>query len=211
MARGIERGEEKIVIPSSNPKSTLRTQIREALQKMSNAERAAASQQICSRLEGQELWRNARSILFYAPLPEEPDIWRLVTDSLAAGKDVLLPRFEAEHGHYSACLIRDPVRDVRKGRFGIREPAENCVTIALNRLDLILVPGIAFHMDGHRLGRGKGFYDRLLAVLEGPTCGVAFDQQIVSQIPVEPHDIQLNCILTPTRWHCSNSLRAALK
>ena len=192
-------------------KETIRAQIRQALNAMSDAERAAASAQICSRLEEQELWRKARSILFYAPLPEEPDIWRLLVDSLAAGKEVLLPRFEAEHGHYSACLIRDAVRDVRKGRFGVREPVETCVTISLNRLDLILVPGIAFDMDGRRLGRGKGFYDRLLAVLEGPTCGVAFDQQIVSHIPVEPHDMQLNCILTPTRWQCSNSPRAALK
>lgn len=192
-------------------KAALRDEVRASLKKMSKTERAAASAQICSCLEEQELWRKARSVLFYAPLPEEPDIWRLLTDSLTAGKEVLLPRFEAEHGHYSACLIRDAVRDVRKGRFGVREPVETCVTISLNRLDLILVPGIAFDMDGRRLGRGKGFYDRLLAVLEGPTCGVAFDQQIVSHIPVEPHDMQLNCILTPTRWQCSNSPRAALK
>ncbi|HZV36318.1 MAG TPA: 5-formyltetrahydrofolate cyclo-ligase [Verrucomicrobiae bacterium] len=192
-------------------KSVIRATVRAELKKMSDAERSAASAQICSRLEEQELWRKAHSILFYAPVADEPDIWQLVVDSLAAGKDVLLPRFEAEHGHYSACLIRDAVKDVRIGRFGIREPSEKCVTIALNRLDLILVPGIAFDLDRRRLGRGKGFYDRLLAVLEGPTCGVAFDQQIVSQIPVEPHDMQLNCILTPTRWQCSNSPRAALK
>jgi 5-formyltetrahydrofolate cyclo-ligase len=192
-------------------KYTLRTQIRAELKKMSDAERATASLQICSRLEEQELWRKAKTILFYAPLSEEPDIWRLVVDSLTAGKDVLLPRFEVEQGHYSACLIRDAVGDIRTGKFGIREPVENCVTISLNRLDLILVPGIAFDLDGHRLGRGKGFYDRLLAALEGPTCGVAFEQQIVNQVPVEPHDMRLSFIVTPTRWHCSNSPRAVLK
>jgi 5-formyltetrahydrofolate cyclo-ligase len=211
MARDVERGEEKIVTSSSGQKSILRAQVREELKKMSDAERAAASLQICSRLEEQELWRKAKTILFYAPLPEEPDIWRLVVDSLATGKDVLLPRFEVEQGRYSACLIRDAVQDVRVGKFGVREPVKNCVTISLNRLDLILVPGIAFDLDGRRLGRGKGFYDRLLATLEGPTCGVAFDQQIVRHIPVEPHDMRLSCILTPTRWQCSNDPRAVLK
>jgi 5-formyltetrahydrofolate cyclo-ligase len=55
-------------------------------------------------------------------------------------------------------------------------------------------------MDGRRLGRGKGYYDRLLAAVRGAKCGVAFDQQVVSEIPVEPHDILMNFTLTPTRW-----------
>jgi 5-formyltetrahydrofolate cyclo-ligase len=56
-------------------------------------------------------------------------------------------------------------------------------------------------MGGHRLGRGGGYYDRLLAMFGGPACGVAFDRQIVERVPAGPHDVQLNCILTPTRWH----------
>jgi 5-formyltetrahydrofolate cyclo-ligase len=67
-------------------------------------------------------------------------------------------------------------------------------------VDLILVPGLAFDLRGHRLGRGKGYYDQLLRGLGGITCGVAFDQQIVAGIPVEPHDVRVNRVLTPTRW-----------
>jgi 5-formyltetrahydrofolate cyclo-ligase len=70
----------------------------------------------------------------------------------------------------------------------------------LNRLDFILVPGVAFDLHGRRLGRGRGFYDQLLANVRGRTCGVAFDEQIVRDVPIEPHDVSLNCILTPTRW-----------
>jgi 5-formyltetrahydrofolate cyclo-ligase len=65
---------------------------------------------------------------------------------------------------------------------------------------LILVPGVAFDLHGGRLGRGKGYYDRLLKELRGTTCGVAFDQQVVEAIPVEPHDVRLDHVLTPTRW-----------
>ena len=72
--------------------------------------------------------------------------------------------------------------------------AAQCLT------DLILVPGVAFDLHGRRLGRGKGFYDQLLAAVRGTTCGVAFEQQMVREVPVEPHDIHLNSILTPTRW-----------
>jgi 5-formyltetrahydrofolate cyclo-ligase len=70
----------------------------------------------------------------------------------------------------------------------------------MNRLDFALVPGLGFTTDGRRLGRGKGYYDRVLAQVRGFKCGVAFDQQIVDEIPAEPHDAQLDCILTPTRW-----------
>ncbi len=178
---------------------------------MTAAERVVASLQLCARLEQQPLWQKAQSILFYAPLPEEPDIWQLLLDALAAGKTVLLPRFSPEQKGYVACHIKDAVKDIRKGQFGIREPGDDCAKFSLNRLDLILVPGIAFDLDGRRLGRGKGFYDQLLAVIHGPTCGVAFDQQIVSRIPVEPHDICLSCILTPTRWRCPGATREVLK
>ena len=192
-------------------KNILRARIREALKKMPPARRTAASVEACARLTQQAVWQKAQSVLFYAPLPEELDLWPLLMDALAAGKTVSLPRFDAEQKSYAACHIKDASRDTRVGQFGIREPVDLCPRISLNRLDLILVPGIAFDLKGHRLGRGKGYYDRLLAEAGGPTCGVAFDEQIVSQIPTEPHDVRLNCILTPTRWQCAAGLRAVLK
>ena len=70
----------------------------------------------------------------------------------------------------------------------------------LNSLDLVLVPGLGFDAAGHRLGRGRGFYDRLLVQIAGTKCGVAFDEQMRPSIPAEQHDILLNCILTPTQW-----------
>jgi 5-formyltetrahydrofolate cyclo-ligase len=59
---------------------------------------------------------------------------------------------------------------------------------------------VAFDLHGHRLGRGKGYYDRLLTAVRGTACGVAFDQQLVPEIPIGPHDVRMNCLLTPTRW-----------
>jgi 5-formyltetrahydrofolate cyclo-ligase len=128
------------------------------------------------------------------------DVWPLLADCLAAGKTVALPRFDAATRRYVACQITDLARDLGEGQFGIREPGGHCIAIPPNRLDLVLVPGVAFDVHGRRLGRGKGFYDQLLAFVRGTTCGVAFDEQIVDSIPVEPHDVSLNCILTPTRW-----------
>jgi 5-formyltetrahydrofolate cyclo-ligase len=213
MARGTGRGEEKgkMMENTQQAKTALRTKIAAELKQLNATERAAAAIKACALLEQQAVWRSAKAILFYAPLADEPDLWRLLEDSLATGKTVALPRFHPEQGDYVACLIKQVASDLQTGKFGIREPRESCPIIPLNRLDFVLVPGVAFDLNGHRLGRGKGYYDRLLAMSAGSTCGVAFDQQIVSQVPSEPHDVRLSCILTPTRWHEVTGPRAVLK
>jgi 5-formyltetrahydrofolate cyclo-ligase len=181
-------------------KTELRRSMRARLKGMTPEQRAEASQKARALLEQQSVWKNANLIFFYAPMGEELDIWPLLRDSLAAGKVVALPRFDPATKRYIACQVEDLSRDLGEGNFGIREPGGHCVAIPPNRLDLILVPGVAFDVHGRRLGRGKGFYDQVLTSVRGTTCGVAFDEQIVEAIPVEPHDVHLNCILTPTRW-----------
>ena len=130
----------------------------------------------------------------------ELDLWPLAAVAAAAGKRVGLPRYDAALSGYAPCEIQDFSRDLAAGRYGIREPAVHCGKLPLNRLDLMLVPGVAFDLQGRRLGRGKGYYDRMLAAFHGVTCGVAFEQQIVHAIPVAPHDVPVNCLLTPLRW-----------
>src|SRR5437867_5870229 len=170
-------------------KLELRRQVREKLAAMQESNCAVASTQACSLLRRQKHWEQARSILFYAPLAKELDVWPLVAAALVAGKTVALPRFVPETNNYIACAIGDPAKDLLPGQFGIREPADHCAHLSPNRLDFILVPAIAFDLQGRRLGRGNGFYDQLLMTLRGTTCGVAFDEQIVREVPVEPHDV----------------------
>jgi 5-formyltetrahydrofolate cyclo-ligase len=174
--------------------------VRERLKTLTAAQRNAASAQAVELLRSQALWQTARSVLFYAPIAGEVDVWPLLATALAEGKTAALPRFDAAANCYVACRIQNATTDVHSGQFGIREPAAHCAQDLLNRLDLILVPGLAFDLHGRRLGRGKGFYDQLLAVVRGVTCGVAFEQQLVSEIPVEPHDVRLEFLLTPLRW-----------
>jgi 5-formyltetrahydrofolate cyclo-ligase len=181
-------------------KTALRQLIGGRLKSLSAEERAAASAQARALLAAQPLWQQAQSVLFFAPLPEELDVWPLLAIALRAGKKVALPRFERPTKSYAACQIQNLETDLRVGHFGIREPSELCSPLAAGVLDLILVPGVGFDRQGHRLGRGKGYYDQLLTVMRGRRCGVAFDQQIAEEIPAEPHDAKMDCLLTPTRW-----------
>jgi len=181
-------------------KEALRNQVRAQLAKMTAEQRVAAAARARALLEKQPAWQKACSILFFAPVPEELDIWPMLEEALAAGKTVVLPRFDPATGTYLGCRVKEVATDLAPGRFGIREPRASCPAATLNQLDFALVPGVAFDLHGRRLGRGRGFYDQLLAGMRGSTCGVAFDEQIVREVPTEPHDIRLNCILTPTRW-----------
>jgi 5-formyltetrahydrofolate cyclo-ligase len=181
-------------------KAVLRREVQQAVAGMAGEEKAIASEAAGRLLVRQRVWQEAHSILFFAPILQEVNIWPLLERALGEGRLVALPRFAPQTSSYTACRVQNLTEEINTGKFGIREPLARCPEVALNRLDLILVPGVAFDLHGRRLGRGKGFYDQLLAAVRGTTCGVAFEQQIVREVPVEPHDIHLNCILTPTRW-----------
>jgi 5-formyltetrahydrofolate cyclo-ligase len=181
-------------------KAARRREVQAALGRLASAERVRKSRILCERLTAQSQWQDARAVLLFAPLADEPDLWPLLEHALRAGKQVALPRFVPASGQYESAQIRDGNVDVIAGRFGVREPRADCPALPLNRLDLVLVPGVAFDRQCRRLGRGKGFYDRLLAAVPGWKCGVAFDEQLVSALPCEPHDVPLNCILTPSHW-----------
>ena len=182
-------------------KTVLRRQLRAAAENCPPEARALASAQMCALLREQAEWQRARSILFFFRLHGEPDLTPLFREALAAGKIVTFPRYSRSQDSYGAGRITHLPADLRLGAFGVKEPGESCPAFALNRLDFVLVPGLGFSLGGWRLGRGKGYYDRLLAEVPGFKCGAAFDWQVTVDIPVEPHDIRLDCILTPTRWH----------
>ncbi|HEU6447037.1 MAG TPA: 5-formyltetrahydrofolate cyclo-ligase [Verrucomicrobiae bacterium] len=190
---------------ASEQKASLRNEIRERLEKISAAVRIAESISLCSRLEAQ--MRSAHTILFFAPMLDELDVWLLMQKSLEAKKICALPFFNSATQHYSARRVVDLEENVVVGKFGIREPDSNCEEIALDKFDLVLVPGMAFGGNGNRLGRGRGFYDRILAQASGIKCGVAYDFQLMETIPVEAHDATVHFIVTPTR--CLKAIKTA--
>jgi 5-formyltetrahydrofolate cyclo-ligase len=181
----------------SELKAALRSHMRERLAQISVAVRAVESIDLCERLKAQIA--SARTILFFAPLPDELDIWPVLELSVALGTTCALPFHDTEKQIYGARLLNHLATDIVTGKFGVREPAATCEEISLNKFDLVLVPGMAFDLHGGRLGRGRGFYDRLLAEASGVKCGVAYNFQLQEKIPTEPHDARVEFILTPNR------------
>ena len=159
-------------------------------------------------LSQQTEFKNAQRILGYLALKDELEFSSLLKSAIANGKSVALPRYIPEQNTYCAALLpeKESFASLSFGRFGILEPPAAAPAIPLNQLDFVLVPGVAFDSSGRRLGRGKGFYDRLLAETNNACikCGVALEEQLVAAIPAEPHDISMNFVLTPSRWIVCN-------
>lgn len=175
-------------------KAELRKQIRLNKQQYGQAELAVLSEAVRRRLQSHPLYQRAAPLLLFSPLPDEPDI-RGVIDEAAMTRRVLLP---VVTGSESMELreYRGPER-MSRGAFGILEPEGKAFTDYAS-IDLAVIPGVAFDAAGHRLGRGRGYYDRLLAAMAPfavPTLGLCFDFQKLPAIPVEPHDIPVDEVL----------------
>jgi 5-formyltetrahydrofolate cyclo-ligase len=134
-----------------------------------------------------------QTIATFAALPDEVDLTELVI--LFPEKRWLFPRVDGEQIQFHA--ITNPAQDLARGAFGILEPRTDLPVVPINEIDAFLCPGMAFDRQGGRLGRGKGFYDRLLsqARSDAHKIGVAFASQIVPDTYGELHDIAMDEII----------------
>ena len=183
--------------PPSDLKGTLREELRRRLRTLDPAQRAVFSRLIREACLGLPEWSRARVMGLYHPRMDEPDVWPLVEQAWAEGKTVALPSYDERSSAYRWSRVQG-AQDLTPGRYGIPEPRAHCDQVDAESLDLALVPGLGFSADGGRLGRGRGFYDRLLASFRGKCLGVAFDFQMLPRIPREDHDVRLDGVITPS-------------
>lgn len=175
----------------------LRGVMRERLRSMGTEEWVVAAVAVDERIGSVPEWQGAEWVGAYAAMPGELDVTLVVERALREGRRLAMPGWDAGRGEYGFREVVDPGRDLVVGRFGIREPSKGCAWVDARRLDFVLVPGIAFDVRGGRLGRGKGFYDRLLAGTAGVTSGVGADVQCVASVPMESHDVRMNLVTVP--------------
>jgi 5-formyltetrahydrofolate cyclo-ligase len=153
------------------------------------------SRLVMAHLVAWHAYREAHTVMVYLAGAHEVQTQALIEDALRAGRRVVAPQSVPGNGDTAGRLVPRLVsgpEDVQgRGSLGLPEPdPERTVAVPPEDLDLVLVPGLAFDRAGRRLGRGRGFYDGFLAILPPGcvTCGVAFADQVVPEVPTEPHD-----------------------
>ncbi|KUO96000.1 5-formyltetrahydrofolate cyclo-ligase [Ferroacidibacillus organovorans] len=184
----------------ADPKSAWRMRMRQVRDAFQPGFRASWSRDIAERVTALPELAAANTVGVYLAMGSEVSLDGLIETLLLEGKKVYAPRVLEDRRTIVFCQLRD-VSDVEIGYYGIREPRGEVV----EALDLLLIPGLAFTLCGIRLGYGGGFYDRYLANTsrQAVKVGVAFDGQIVQELPTELHDIRMDHLVTDRRtYHC---------
>ena len=175
-------------------KAQLRKLIKQRISLLSIAEKEKQSLLLYRQIAEHPRFVASDVVLLYASLPDEPDTTTLLRD-FAQSKTILLPVVQDND------IILRRFKDfshIETGRFGINEPT-GLEYKDIPHIQLAIIPGRAFTKEGYRLGRGGGYYDRLLSHpdFKAYKLGCCFKQQIVPTLPVEPHDIQMQEVIFP--------------
>jgi 5-formyltetrahydrofolate cyclo-ligase len=181
-------------------KANQRDHIAKAIEALSADSKTAASDAVCQRLMTLASVVIADTIFAYLPLHDEVDVTPLLSTWLDESRTVGVPLVSWEQKTMRAGMLTSLDDSMLEPtQHGLQEPRHRH-PIPADFIDVVLVPGVGFDASGGRLGRGGGFYDRYLETSRPPVViGVAFDEQILDEVPCEPHDQFMTAIVTPTR------------
>ncbi|MCL2789534.1 MAG: 5-formyltetrahydrofolate cyclo-ligase [Desulfobulbus sp.] len=184
----------------SHERSRMRTMIMTRRDLLPLAERLAQSERIAASLLAHPVFRQKKILFIYCHFRSEVQTTLVIEDSLRQGKTVCTPMSMPDEMDMVAVLITDPVHDLAPGYKGILEPLPLLAQtrkMEPSAIEVAVIPGTVFDLNGHRLGYGMGFYDRFLVHAPGAIrIGLAFSCQMVERLPIQQHDIPMDMIIT---------------
>ena len=173
-------------------KKELRTQIRAKKRAMTTAQVEACSEKLAELFRAHPLYKAAKSIYGYMPYNQEVRTVPMLEQALRDGKKVAVPKC---YGDEMKFIYLDDLTKVSKGYAGIPEPIAD-EPVAHDETALVLMPGLAFDPQGHRIGYGGGFYDKFLSREPNhPTLALCYDFQMLPHLDTEEHDIPVDVVL----------------
>lgn len=163
-------------------KSEIRKYIKSITKSKSADEKREASEKVIAELERMQLFKEAKTVMLFHSLPDEVCTHGLI-DKYACEKRIVLPAL-VDCPPYWQLREYSSSKDLILGAFNIMEPVGN-IFEDYDAIDLVVVPGLAFSMNGKRVGRGKGYYDRILSSVSAPTIAICFPWQILEDEDIE--------------------------
>ncbi len=173
-------------------KQALRREIREKKRAMTQEQIREASRRLGELLAASDLYKNAKTIYGYLPYNQEVRTTPMLERAIREGKRVAVPKV---YGSEMRFIYLDDLSQTERGYAGIPEPVADA-PVAEDLTALVLMPGLAFDPQGHRIGYGGGFYDRFLArEPDHPTLALCYGFQMVEHLQTEEFDIPVDCVL----------------
>lgn len=179
------------------PKDKIRKEILAKLKNQNEHERIEKSLIIKEKLFKSAEFKHAKVIMFYVSKSYEVNTHDMIDEAILMGKIVVVPKTIKNKEMLSIYEISSR-SELKAGNMGIMEPHETCSESCVEKIDMVVVPGIAFDKSGHRIGHGKGYYDRFLKDVHEKThiIGVSFSFQIVDKIPTNTTDFPVEKIIS---------------
>lgn len=165
---------------------------KEALKTLSIHQKQTESNRLYQLLFETAAWQEAGTIAVTLSMPIELDTAPIIEAAWSANKKTVVPKIV---NHQMIFVPFDDGSSLQTGQLSIREPVTE-VAVSANKIDLVIVPGLAFTRSGARLGFGAGYYDRFLVNYTGKTIALALSPQIKQNIPIEAHDQLIQEVLT---------------
>jgi len=178
-------------------KSKLRQVFLKKRQSLTSYEIEKRSQTICKKIKSLAQIENKNVIACYLAVNNEPNLQNIIAHFLEADRIIVVPAFFEKLKQYKFVKLSSP-NNLETGPYQIPQPSQ-LLPVESIKIDLVLLPGLAFSEGGLRLGYGKGVYDRLLANTNALKIGIAYDFQVIDHFVSEPHDLKVNFIITEKR------------
>ncbi|WP_336633293.1 MULTISPECIES: 5-formyltetrahydrofolate cyclo-ligase [unclassified Microbacterium] len=181
-------------------KRALRADLRERRQQRSDAARSADEAGVAAQLDALVERLGARSVSCFLSTPTEPGTHTFIAGAVARGIRVLLPITRSDG--LLDWTVADPDGDIAEGLFGVPEPVGELLSpLAVNDVDLLIIPAAAVDRTGMRLGWGRGYFDKTIGSMERcpPVYAVVFDGEILDDVPRDVHDQPVTGVVTPTQ------------
>ncbi len=164
---------------------------------MTQEEVISKSKIVTEKLLNSEWFKNSNTIMSYISIKNEIDLQEINETIIKLGKTLVLPVID-NNGENMKSVKVDTLENLKEKKFGVMEP-DFGEEIKYNEIDLVIVPGVAFDINGNRIGFGKGYYDRFLRGYNGKTIVLAYDFQVLENIETEEHDEKVEEIITELR------------
>ncbi len=178
------------------PKTQMRQEYLIKRKKLTDKEKEEKSKEIQKKLFSADAYKNAKTVMFYISLDDEVITSEMIINALK-DKKVLVPRTILKDKCMEAVEITKKT-EFKENKLKIPEPVDGKI-FSKEKIDLVIIPAVAFDFWGHRIGYGQGYYDRFCKGMKSTKIGLAYDVQLTEKIPAESHDVKADLVITEKR------------
>ncbi|KAA0203798.1 hypothetical protein HAZT_HAZT000561 [Hyalella azteca] len=187
-------------------KAALRLRMKDILKSLESSEKIRQSSEVTQKVLRSDDYQRAERLALFLSMDDEIDTREILYNALETGKICFIPRYDSKSRQMEMVRLhsRADYDQLPETSWKIKQPPlheEREQALTTGGLDLVLVPGLAFTSAGHRLGRGRGYYDTFLSKLPSPgrtkLLALAFSEQLVDDVPTDASDVRVHAVITP--------------